>query len=221
MLLKQIGQRLLYLVLVFPLLLLSILPDIIMEIPILGERHPWPQTLLACLVVIGVIYAGYRIAKSMQLIRFESQLFSQKTVVMIAGAYALATLTDRLSYAWLEAIGKADTANQEQLLESIAQLPMVFNLLSVAALPAMMEELICRGLLMKKLFGSYQWFGLVVSSFIFAAFHGPTDFPSWFMYGSAGLIMGYLYLKTDNLAYPIMLHFVNNLIALIAFYHGS
>lgn len=215
--LKKIG----YLTAIFPLLLMFALPQFIMVEPWGGQgRYPWGQTLFACLLVILMCYLGYRWGKHWGLFKKDSNFFSRQTLLMIGVAYALTFGVASLGKIWLEALGKSETANNQELIEMMKRTPVIFNYLATACLPSVFEEFVCRGILMKKIFGfgRLKWVGLVLSSLIFAALHMPTDLPSWLIYTAPGLVMGYLYLKTDNLTYPATLHFINNFVSVLLFY---
>lgn len=218
---NTIVKKACYFLAIFPLLFLFMFPQLIMSRTWGGqEYHPWPQALMGCLLVVISVYIAYRVAKYWGLIQWDRQFFSGKTVVMLAVAYALAFTINHFSTIWLETLGKTGTVASQAANNDMKQLPLVFNFLASACLPAIFEELICRGIMMKKMFGfgRYKWLGLILSSLIFGALHMPTNLPSWIIYTSPGLIMGYMYLKTDNLAYPVTLHFINNFAAVLLFY---
>lgn len=210
-------ERLAYLLWVVPLLILFILPDLVMEVPWQSD-YPWYQTLLGCLMVLVAAGLAYLLVKKWGYVRFDREFFSWKTVVLVLLAYGLTTATSYLCGLWLEAIGQSGTANDQLIMEVIAKQPPIFVWFSHTLLPAVLEEVICRSLLMTKLFGRNSWLAVVVSSLIFAALHGPTNVPSWIIYSVPGLVMGYLYKRTGNLAYPMALHFLNNAIATLDFY---
>jgi membrane protease YdiL (CAAX protease family) len=93
---------------------------------------------------------------------------------------------------------------------------MLLVLFVVALLPAVAEELVFRGILQKDLLRSTAnlhlsvWVSAAVFSFVHFQFFG--FFPRMFL----GLILGYLYVGSGNLLVPIILHFVNNAIVVIA-----
>lgn len=183
-----------------------------------GDSYPQVQTILACIVLVLIVLFVYRRAKKWELISLNKRLLTWKSLGFIALAYLLIYVSDEIGIAWLEAIGKETTANELALEELISTQPRPFVYLSVALLPAVLEEVVFRGLLMKRFFSGLSWVGLVATSLLFGWMHIPTDLPSWFIYTSSGLIFGYAYMKTDNLAYPIAIHFVNNFLAILLNY---
>uniref|UniRef100_UPI003F68FFC8 CPBP family intramembrane glutamic endopeptidase n=1 Tax=Streptococcus pluranimalium TaxID=82348 RepID=UPI003F68FFC8 len=216
-----IIKKMTYLAACLPLFALFILPDVVMSKP-WANQHTYPlyQTMLGCSLVILIVYLAYRLANYWNLIQFNRRFFNWKTLILLGIAYAIATLINQIGTAWLDALGSSASSKHQEMMESLKRMPLIFNFLSMAVLPSMFEELISRGILMKKIFGfgRLKWIGLVVSSLIFRALHGPANLPSWLMYTGPGFLMGYLYLKTDNLAYPIALHFINNVTTIITIY---
>ena len=79
-----------------------------------------------------------------------------------------------------------------------------------AIVPAFVEELVFRGLLLKNLkeVSGSSHFGVVVSSLMFAAFH----FQPWNILPMTGLaiVFGYVYLYTKDIRYSMLMHFLYN-----------
>ena len=95
---------------------------------------------------------------------------------------------------------------------------LLINILVVAVVPAIGEELLFRGVLiklLKSLFGNIH-FAVIVSSIIFSAIH--MQFYGFLPRLMLGLILGYLFIFTNNLWVPIFAHFVNNASSAIIYY---
>lgn len=203
--------------LLFSSFLLFILfsPDIIAAEPWAGQTYPWQQITLVIALALLLFVWEVRLAQKEHFLTLTKDLFTLKSLGLILLAYALMRLFDHLGFYWLQQIGQDTTSNEALINEALGKQPPLLSFLTAALLGPFTEELIVRGYWMKKLFGSYKWLGLFITSFVFAALHGPTDWPSWFIYASAGFILGGLYMKTDNLAYSIALHILNNTIAFL------
>ncbi|MGT2932939.1 CPBP family intramembrane glutamic endopeptidase [Streptococcus catagoni] len=76
---------------------------------------------------------------------------------------------------------------------------MCLSLITNAVIPALLEEPIFRGFLLKGVFRNHYWLGLFVTSLGFALIHSPSNIIELILYGYSGLIFGWLYLKTDRL----------------------
>jgi membrane protease YdiL (CAAX protease family) len=115
---------------------------------------------------------------------------------------------------------KEDYANHlmDLLMTPQTMMGMWMNILIIACIPAIGEELIFRGVLQKifqNLFRSGHlsvWF----TSFIFSAIH--FQFYGFLPRLILGLIFGYLFLWTRNLWLPVVAHFINNAVPTILSY---
>jgi membrane protease YdiL (CAAX protease family) len=98
---------------------------------------------------------------------------------------------------------------------------MLLNLLMIAILPAIGEELIFRGIFQKIFYRIFRSGDLAiwVTAFIFSAMH--FQFFGFLPRFILGLIFGYLFLWSGNLWMPVIAHFVNNAISVIVSYIQS
>jgi len=94
----------------------------------------------------------------------------------------------------------------------------IFNIIMMALLPAIGEELVFRGLLMR-------WFSksinnihiiIIITAFLFSAIH--MQFFGFLPRFLLGIILGYSYYWTKSLWAPIWLHFINNATTVGVFY---
>ena len=95
---------------------------------------------------------------------------------------------------------------------------LLVNLVMIAVLPAIGEELIFRGILQRILVNSTRniHLAVVISAFIFSAFH--MQFYGFLPRFFIGIILGYLYVASGTLWLPILAHFINNAVATIFFF---
>jgi membrane protease YdiL (CAAX protease family) len=86
-----------------------------------------------------------------------------------------------------------------------------FALIVVAAMPAIVEELIFRGLLQSRLIAASNdnvHFGIIVSGTIFAALHmQPWNLLPMIL---LGVLFGYVYHYTKDIRYTMLMHFLHN-----------
>lgn len=95
---------------------------------------------------------------------------------------------------------------------------LLINILMIAILPALGEEMLFRGVL-QPIFGELlknKHAAVIITAFLFSAIHLQffTFLPRFFL----GIALGYLMLWGSNLWYPIAGHFANNFLSLIVFY---
>ncbi|HCY6405554.1 TPA: CPBP family intramembrane metalloprotease [Staphylococcus aureus] len=106
------------------------------------------------------------------------------------------------------------TLNETLIDEEFEDVPYHLALISIAIIPPITEEIICRGLIIRVLFRNHLFLGLIVSSIFFALIHESDTLIGYLPYFYLGLIFGYTYLKTKRLEVPILIHFINNLLAI-------
>ena len=95
---------------------------------------------------------------------------------------------------------------------------LLINLILVAVIPALGEELLFRGVLQKQLSkwtGNIHW-GIFISAALFSALH--MQFFGFFPRLFLGMLFGYLLVWTGSLWVPVFAHLVNNGIAVSASY---
>ena len=118
----------------------------------------------------------------------------------------------------LRAVTAASEAVVERMLSLTGAGDFVLQLLVVALVPAVCEELFFRGGV-QQIFK--EWFGnghvaVIVTAFVFSIAHGD-------VYGlvprfAMGLLLGYLFLYTGSIVVNICSHFLNNAVIVVMYY---
>jgi len=86
-------------------------------------------------------------------------------------------------------------------------------IVALALAPAVLEELVFRGMLGRRLVGRFGTFwGVLMASSLFAAVHGAPAHAIATL--PIGILLHVLYLQTGTIWIPVMVHFGNNLLAL-------
>ncbi|NLN81288.1 MAG: CPBP family intramembrane metalloprotease [Clostridiales bacterium] len=94
-----------------------------------------------------------------------------------------------------------------------------FNIFIFALLPAVFEEMVYRGYILRTLRSYGDTFAIVVSSILFALMHGNLlQIPFALI---VGLAFGYLVVKTGRIWVAMTLHFLNNFMSLLLTYSGK
>jgi len=131
-----------------------------------------------------------------------------------------------ISSAIFEALGSSSVLQNEatRQAETVAQLThqepfrLILSLIALAILPAIGEEFIYRGILVKKITeatGNHH-FSIIISGIIFGAIHfQPVPL---FAIALMGILFGYIYYYTKNIWYSIIIHFLVNALQILAFY---
>ena len=87
----------------------------------------------------------------------------------------------------------------------------------VGLLAPLSEELVFRGAVLRSLlkWKSNPWIGIVISAFLFALIHmNPVQMPHAFL---IGLLLGWMYYRTDSIVPGIVYHWVNNTVAYVMY----
>jgi membrane protease YdiL (CAAX protease family) len=95
---------------------------------------------------------------------------------------------------------------------------LLFNLFMIAVLPAIGEELLFRGVIQRiftRMTKNHHW-GIWISAILFSALH--MQFYGFVPRMLLGVLFGYLLVWSGSMWLPIIAHFFNNGIAVIAFY---
>lgn len=91
---------------------------------------------------------------------------------------------------------------------------IAFTIFSIAILAPVVEEFMFRGVLLKRLIGKTStWGGIVLSSLFFGLLH--LEVVGAFLFG---VVASLLYLRTRNLLVPILLHILNNSLAVTSMF---
>lgn len=123
--------------------------------------------------------------------------------------------------AWMREMEEmaAELTKEFLQMEGISQL--LFALFAVAVIPAITEEFMFRGAmqpLLQKLFGNPH-VGIILAGAIFSAIH--FQFYGFVPRMLLGVVFGYIFYWSGNLWYPILGHFLNNGLQVIAVYFGN
>ena len=131
------------------------------------------------------------------------------------GIIFIASITMISIHLFLEPVTDLVTVSEslkKMILETIHQ-PFVFFFMIVIAAP-ILEELLFRGVILDGLLKNYQPpRAIAFSAFLFALVHGNlTQGIGAFM---IGLLIGWIYWKTQSLIPGMIIHFINNLVAFV------
>lgn len=119
---------------------------------------------------------------------------------------------------WPDWALRMDRLNEEGVQRFISQkgsLQLFMNLLSLAVIPAVCEEYFFRGVLQRMLIVTCrnEHVGVLIGAALFSLAHlSATGFAARLV---LGLTLGYFYLYTGNLTVSILMHLLNNVLALL------
>lgn len=92
-----------------------------------------------------------------------------------------------------------------------------FGYFIIGLLAPLVEELVFRGAILRALlrWKSNPWIGIIISAVMFSAIHmNPAQMPHAFL---IGILIGWMYYRTDSIVPGVVYHWVNNTIAYVLF----
>ncbi len=135
-------------------------------------------------------------------------------ILAAVGMCMLANIIASVVMAFFESLGVEEPTMPDYLEPNIGSL--LLNLLVFAVLPALLEELVYRGYVLRVLRVHGDWFAVAVSAVLFGLMHGNVkQIPFALVVGFA---LGWLYIMTDNIWLPVSVHFANNAFAYLMDY---
>lgn len=137
-------------------------------------------------------------------------------IISAVGMCMLSNIINSYVLAFFSEIGLSVPDAPQTMVNTPASLAI--NLFTLAVLPALLEEMIYRGYILRTLRPYGNWFAVIISSLLFSLMHGNLrQIPFAFI---VGLVLGLLYVVTDNIWMPIAVHFTNNAISVLMEYFG-
>lgn len=85
---------------------------------------------------------------------------------------------------------------------------ILLYIVSTAVVPALCEELLFRGTVCKALMPYGKRSAVLISAVLFSLMHTNIEQTLYTFVG--GLLLGWIYVNTESVIYPILLHFINN-----------
>ncbi len=89
--------------------------------------------------------------------------------------------------------------------------------LTIGLLAPLAEELVFRGAVLRSLlrWNSHPWVAIAISALLFAVAHlNPAQLPHAFI---IGLLLGWMYYRTDSIVPGVVYHWINNTVAYVAY----
>ena len=144
------------------------------------------------------------LAKREGILTFDFSFFSWSSVGLLALGFVVMRLEG----------GSLIPRNQERIQEAMSEIPQIVMIIATVIGAPVLEEVIFRGFIPKKLFPKHQLVGFVIGAILFGLFHGPTNIGSFIVYGGMGAVFAYVAYTTESLEMSIMAHMLRNGIAI-------
>lgn len=162
------------------------------------------------IVVLIVFIIG---ARKTQLATFNLSFFKAKDLARLVLSYLVIFATNLLGSLLLRLTNEATTSNQSILNGIVQNSSLISTFFLLVLIAPICEEILCRGIIPKKIFRGKEKLGFVVGAIVFALLHMPTNLPSVIIYGGMSTVLTWTAYKTERLEMSILLHMILNGIA--------
>ena len=174
-------------------------------------------TLLVLMVYLLIIFYALRMAKKEGLLTLDFSFFNLKSVIWLVLSYLITFGVSIFAAIIMLLEGQLSgvTANQAALQNLFQSTPVILLVVGAVFSAPILEEILFRGLIPKKLFPQHELIGLVVGSILFGFFHGPTNIGSFILYAGMGGVLAWVVHQTKRLEMGILAHMLRNAIAIL------
>ena len=162
------------------------------------------------IVVLVVFIIG---ARKTKLATFNLSFFKAKDLARLVLSYLVIFATNLLGSALLRMMNETTTSNQSTLNGLVQNSSLISTFFLIVLIAPICEEILCRGIIPKKIFRGKEKLGFVVGAIVFALLHTPTNLPSVIIYGGMSTVLTWTAYKTERLEMSILLHMILNGIA--------
>lgn len=108
--------------------------------------------------------------------------------------------------------------NQEAVVTMMSQMNPVLMFINIVLITPIVEEIVCRGLVMKYTFSLMPLTGALVGVVFFTMLHSPDNQIDFMIYGLLSAGITFVYWHTRQLEYAVLFHLIQNLFGFIAVY---
>lgn len=162
------------------------------------------------IVILIVFIIG---ARKTQLATFNLSFFKAKDLARLVLSYLVIFATNLLGSLLLRLTNEVTTNNQSILNGIVQNSSLISTFFLLALLAPICEEILCRGIVPKKIFRGKENLGFVVGTIVFALLHQPSNLPSLLIYGGMSIVLSWTAYKTQRLEMSILLHMIVNGVA--------
>ena len=159
------------------------------------------------IVVLGLFIFG---ARKTQLASFNFSFFRAKDLARLGLSYLVIICSNIFGSILLQLSNETTTANQSQINDMVQNSSLISSFSLLVLIAPICEEILCRGVIPKKLFRGKENVGYIVGAIIFALLHLPTNLPSLLIYGGMSTVLTWTVYKTQRLEMSILLHMIVN-----------
>ena len=194
-------------------LVLSQLP-LILSALLSARQFPLLQSgLLVALLSIAVLTIFVISARKAQLATFNLSFFKAKDLARLVLSYLVIFTNNLFGSTLLRLMNESTTSNQSTINNLVQNSSLISSFFLLVLIAPLCEEILCRGIIPKKIFRGKEKLGYLVGAVVFALLHTPTNLPSLLIYGGMSTVLTWTAYRTERLEMSILLHMIVNGIA--------
>ena len=194
-------------------LVLSQLP-LILSALLSARQFPLLQSgLLVALLSVAILTVFIFSARKTEIATFNLSFFKAKDLARLVLSYLVIFTNNLFGSALLRLMNESTTSNQSTINNLVQNSSLISSFFLLVLIAPICEEILCRGIIPKKIFRGQEKLGYLVGAVVFALLHTPTNLPSLLIYGGMSTVLTWTAYRTERLEMSILLHMIVNGIA--------
>ena len=194
-------------------LVLSQLP-LILSALLSARQFPLLQSgLLVALLSVAILTVFIFSARKTEIATFNLSFFKAKDLARLVLSYLVILTSNLFGSALLRMMNESTTSNQSTINNLVQNSSLISSFFLLVLIAPICEEILCRGIIPKKIFRGKEKLGYLVGAVVFALLHTPTNLPSLLIYGGMSTVLTWTAYRTERLEMSILLHMIVNGIA--------
>ena len=194
-------------------LVLSQLP-LILSALLSARQFPLLQSgLLVALLSVVILTVFIFSARKTEIATFNLSFFKAKDLARLVLSYLVIFTSNLFGSALLRLMNESTTGNQSTINNLVQNSSLISSFCLLVLIAPICEEILCRGIIPKKIFRGKEKLGYLVGAVVFALLHTPTNLPSLLIYGGMSTVLTWTAYRTERLEMSILLHMIVNGIA--------
>ena len=194
-------------------LVLSQLP-LILSALLSDRQFPLLQSgLLVALLSVAILTVFIFSARKTEIASFNLSFFKAKDLARLVLSYLVIFTSNLFGSALLRLMNESTTSNQSTINNLVQNSSLISSFFLLVLIAPICEEILCRGIIPKKIFHGKEKLGYLVGAVVFALLHTPTNLPSLLIYGGMSTVLTWTAYRTERLEMSILLHMIVNGIA--------
>ena len=152
-------------------------------------------------------------ARKTEIATFNLSFFKAKDLARLVLSYLVILTSNLFGSALLRLMNESTTSNQTTINNLVQNSSLISSFFLLVLIAPICEEILCRGIIPKKIFRGKEKLGYLVGAVVFALLHTPTNLPSLLIYGGMSTVLTWTAYRTERLEMSILLHMIVNGIA--------